>query len=283
MRFLVLSAQERCMSAMRRRFGPVMLCAIAAGCATHGQPVTQTLRVETPGWPGASCDLANDRGTWQVPSTPGPVTVATSAQPLRVACRAVGSSGGVGMPSTVNQPTSGAGAVAGGVLGGAAIATAVGATALTFIPALGVITVGLGVATGAIAGNTAEASRRELRYPDQITVMMSSGPTTALGAPAPGPRLGIVVRGLAVVEARERGLGERAAVLVTAVSADGRAQRAGLLADDVVLAADGVDVVDAADLEARVRALASAAPLRLTVWRGGRVLDVVVAPATTGS
>jgi serine protease Do len=95
--------------------------------------------------------------------------------------------------------------------------------------------------------------------------------------------LGIVVRGLAVVEARERGLGERAAVLVTAVSADGRAQRAGLLADDVVLAADGVDVVDAADLEARVRALASAAPLRLTVWRGGRVLDIVVAPDTTGS
>lgn len=248
---------------------------LAQGCATPGRPGTQTVRVETPGCAQVTCELSNDQGHWQVPRTPGTVTLTTSHAPLKVNCRAEkGVQGSVGTPSTVT-PAAGAGAVAGGVVGGAAVGAAAGATALSFIPVLGVIVVLSGVALGAATGQIVESGQRGIRYPELISVPMNCGATAAPPLPA-GAGLGLGVRGLLPVQAREAGVGERGAVLVTSVAAGGRAAAAGLRSGDILLAADGQDLGDAADLEERVLASPTGAPLALRVWRDGQILALVL-------
>jgi serine protease Do len=71
-------------------------------------------------------------------------------------------------------------------------------------------------------------------------------------------------------------VGERGAVLVTSVAAGGRAAAAGLRNGDILLAADGQDLGDAADLEERVLVLPTGAPLALRVWRDGQILVLVL-------
>jgi PDZ domain len=250
---------------------------LAAGCAVHGvgQPTLQTVRVETPAQPGARCELSNDVGQWVVPSTPGVVEVRTSLQALRVACHAAGgSSGSMGARASAGK-TGGGGALAGGVIGGAAVAGAVGTASFAIFPVLAVVAVATGAAVGATAGHTAEARQQTLRYPDTITVTLAT--PLAAGA-APAARLGMTVRGLTQAEAGARGLARRGA-LVTALVDGGVARKVGVLVGDVVLAAAGVEVGDAADLEERVRHWAAGALLQLTVWRDGRTMELVVAPA----
>src|SRR5882762_8852582 len=70
-------------------------------CASPGSPATQTVQVDTPGCAYAACELRNDSGHWQVPSTPGAVTLTTSNAPLQVSCR--GEDGALG---TISAPAS---------------------------------------------------------------------------------------------------------------------------------------------------------------------------------
>jgi hypothetical protein len=261
---------------------PAVLACLAAlslvlqGCASPGVSVTQTLRLETPGCEGASCELRNDLGMWQLHRTPGDVTLVTSSAPLQVSCRAgEGPRWGTGVSSVVS-PTTGAGAVAGGVAGGAAVGAAVGTVALSYIPAVGAIVVLSGVAAGAAAGQAAEASRRAIRYPDVITVSVAC-PMATRPSPPRRPTLGLVVRGLSPAQTRDTGASEHGAVLVTSVADGGPAARAGLRGGDIVLAADGRDLRDAADLEEVVLALAPGRALKLSVWRAGQVLALVLA------
>jgi hypothetical protein len=187
------------------------------GCASPGRPAMQTVRVETPGCALVSCELSNDQGTWQLPRTPGMVTLTTSHAPLKVSCRAEGGAqGSTGATSSVPSP-SGAGAVTGGVVGGAAVGVAVGAAALSFIPVLGVITVLSGVAAGAATGQAVESRQQSIRYPELISVPMYCSDTAAATPPA-GAALGLGIRGLPLIEARAAGLGERSAVLVTSAA-----------------------------------------------------------------
>lgn len=247
------------------------------GCASHGtgQPTSQTVRVETPSHPGARCELSNDVGQWVVESTPGSVLLTTSLQPLVVACRAAGgASGGAGTPSVTGR-TSGAGAVAGGVVGGAAMAAAAGPASMVFLPVLTVLAIATGAAAGAMVGQTAEAQVQQLRYPDTIHVTLTGVPPPAADD-AHRPALGLSVRGIASGELRERGLGGRGAALVTRLADPGIARAAGLQAGDLVVAANGTEVADAADLEQCVRALAPGAPLQLTIWRAGRAIEIVI-------
>ena len=74
-----------------------------------------------------------------------------------------------------------------------------------------------------------------------------------------------------------------AAVLVTAVAAGSLAAASGLRDGDVILALNGQDVLDAADLEERVLALPRDPPLALRVWRDGQVLDLVLARSPRGA
>jgi hypothetical protein len=250
---------------------------MVAGCATRGsgQPTNQTVRVETPEHLGARCELSNDAGRWVVESTPGSVLLVTSLQPLVVTCRAeAGATGGTGKPSKAGR-TSGAGAVAGGVVGGAAMAAAAGSASMVFFPVLTVLAVATGATAGAMVGQMAEAHGQQLRYPDTIRVTLT-GLTPSAADDAHRPALGLSVRSLATGELRERGLGERGAALVTRLADPGIARAAGLQAGDVVVAANGNEVADAADLERRVRALAPGVPLQLTVWRAGRVIEIVI-------
>jgi len=271
---------------MARRSGPTGTALTAAlgvalqGCASPGTPVTQTVRVETPGCAQVACELSNDRGHWSLPRTPGTVTLLTSHEPLKLSCRADdGVQGSAGLASSV-APPSGAGAVTGGVVGGAAVGAAVGAAALSFIPILGVIAVAAGVATGAVAGQTVEAGRQSIRYPELISLPMNCAAAAAPLLPA-GAALGLGIRGLLPAQALAAGAGERSAVLVTSVAAGGRAAAAGLRGGDILLAADGRDLRDAADLEECVQALAPGMPLALRVWRDGQTLELALTRAAS--
>ena len=246
-------------------------------CASPGTPVTQTVRVETPGCALVACELSNDRGHWSLPRTPGTVTLITSHEPLKLSCRADdGVLASAGLASSTASPT-GAGAVTGGVVGGAAVGAAVGTAALAYIPVLGVIAVLGGVAAGAAAGQTMEAGRQSIRYPELISLPMNCAVATAM-LPA-GASLGLGIRGLLPAQAHAAGAGERSAVLVTSVAVGGRAAAAGLRSGDILLAADGQALRDAADLEERVLALAPGAPLALRVWRDRQVLELVLTRA----
>jgi S1-C subfamily serine protease len=106
--------------------------------------------------------------------------------------------------------------------------------------------------------------------------------TVAAAAVAPAARIGLEVRGLSKVQARDAGLGEGSAVLVIGVSDGGRAAAAGLRNGDIILSAAGHDVSDATALEERVLASVPGSPLTLRVWRQGQTLELVLvlAPMT---
>lgn len=252
--------------------GAVSLLAMSlAGCGSPGRAGPQAVWVETPGC-AARCELSNDRGRWLVPSTPGEVTVSTSHQPLAVRCEATGGAlGHAGVPSTVAPPGSG-GAVAGGAAGGVVTGAAIGAPALAFIPPLGALAVLGGAAAGAVAGRALEADRQPIRYPERITVAMRCGPAPT--PPAPGPRFGLEVQGVPDDLARAATLPAPTGAWVVQITADSAADGAGLRAGDIVLAVDGREVLDAAELEALLRRVPPGANATLTVWRDGQRLSL---------
>jgi hypothetical protein len=258
-----------------------LLVLVAACAAPGGRPSIQTVLVETPGAVGARCELSNDRGQWVVTSTPGTVTLETSKQPLRVACRTEsGATGRAGATSSADR-TSGTGALTGGIVAGAAVGSAAGASTLVMFPPLGAVAIVMGAAAGAMAGDAIEGHKRELRYPDRITIGTSRG-SSAWQSPG-GVALGLGVRGLTSTECRQRGLDLPGAALVTALVESGAARAAGVEVGDIVLAAGGAPVADAADVEQRMRELPFEAPLELVVWRGGRTVGIVLARAAAGS
>jgi S1-C subfamily serine protease len=251
---------------------------LLVGCATQpGTSVPQTITVETPGCPGARCELSNDRGTWVLPATPGTVMVISSITPLRLSCQ-----GSDGQPATIGSsanaaPPTGKGAVLGGAVGGAAVGVSVGAAALSFIPVLGVIAVVTGVGMGAAAGQAVEAQAQALHYPATLTLPMACGATLVTPA-APAP-FGFQVRTLDATAMREAGLvlppgaAERSAVLVSSVNIGGLAEAAGLRPGDLLLAANGRDLHTAAQLELWLRALTPGQALRLQLQREGQVME----------
>lgn len=76
-----------------RRFC-IALCAtltVLSGCASITTGQTQSVSVETPHCPAASCRLTNKDGTYFVPSTPGTVSVDRACGKLSVQCSKEGS------------------------------------------------------------------------------------------------------------------------------------------------------------------------------------------------
>lgn len=255
----------------------VLAVALVAGCAAPiGKPVTQTILVETPGCLAASCTLSNDLGSWRVERTPGEVTVTSSREPLKVVCRSDGDEHGSTDASPVLPGTPRAGAVVGGIAGGAAVALAVGSVALAFVPGLGALVVLGGMGLGAGAGTIIEASQQTVAYPLVISVALSCA-TASQAMAAPGSaRVGVGFRDLSLAEAKALGLGDRHALMVTEVASGSAAETAGLRRDDVLLAANGRPVNDAAQLETLAAALAPGTTLNLMVWRGGEELTLVL-------
>jgi hypothetical protein len=267
---------------VRRAFEATALAAVAtlaAGCTTLGKPVEQTIRIETPGCARASCRLSNALGEWRVDRTPEQVTVLTSKDPLIVRCEG-GPEATAGVHAPARGGTKGAGALGGGALGGTAVGVALGSTVFAVVPALGVMAVLTGVAVGAGAGELAERSQTALRYADVIQIPMQCSGGGGLEAPVPErPRYGVTLRVMSRDEALAIGLGTRTGALVTGVAAGGQADRAGLLAGDVIIAVGGRELAGLDDLERQLRALSPGNDLALTVWRDGRSVQVTLTPA----
>ena len=244
---------------------------VLQGCATPGQPVQQTVTVETPGCAQARCTLANDRGSWDLPGTPGAVTLTTSHTALAVTCRGVdGTEGRTGAASSL-QAQGHTGAVVGGAIG-AGVGIAAAAPAMAFIPPLGVIIAVAGAAAGAGTGQAIDSQQRAIRYPDLITLPMNCAPGP-LSPPAQAPprgQFGFSVLGLTLAQGLAAGIGARAALRVASVTADGPAAAAGLQPGDILLAAGDQPLDDAAVFERLVQAVGAGQPLHLRVWRGGR-------------
>lgn len=262
------------------RLAAVALCLWTQACSSPATLSTQTVRVETPGCAAARCELSNDRGSWQLGRTPGSVEVLVSGDALKVSCQAEGAAQ-TGTRAALARPgTSGVGGAVGGVVGGTLTGAALGGTALAVIPPLGVIAVLGGAVAGGVAGNAAESASQTLRYPGLISLPMSCSAGADAAAPGGVPAaLGLMVRGLTRAEARARALGERSAVLVLAVAAAGRAAEAGLREGDVLLALNGRDLGDAADLEEHLLELPPTAALVLHVWREQRNLELTLTRA----
>lgn len=262
---------------MQRLFVPVLaLAALLCGCATPvGRPITQTVRVETPGCATASCTISNDRGSWRVERTPGEVELISSREPLKVLCRSDDAEGAADTPSSLSG-THGVGAVAGGLAGGAAVGVAVGSVALAFIPALGVLLVLTGAALGASAGTAIEHSQQSVAYPPVISIALSCKAPGELATVLRPARFGVGFRGLSAAEVAALGLGERGALRVTEVSSGSVAEAAGLRRDDLLVEANGQPITDAAQFEVVAAALVPGAALKLKVRRSGEELELTL-------
>jgi hypothetical protein len=201
----------------------------------------------------------------------------TSREPLKVLCRSDGDVQEATNALSSLSGTSGAGAVAGGLAGGAALGLAAGSVALAFVPALGAMLILAGAGIGASAGSAIEHSQQTVAYPPVISVALSCNvPGQTVAALRPAPRFGVGFRGLNVSEAKALGAGDRGAVLVTEVAPGSLAEAAGLQSGDVLLAANGLRVIDAGQLEVLAAALVPGSRLHLKVSRGGEDLELTL-------
>jgi hypothetical protein len=266
-------------STLRRAACVTALLATLQGCATTGQPAQQSIWIETPDCQSASCQLRNDRGQWTLEHTPGRVTVTTSSAPLEVACRAGELSSHASAPSTV-PPVGGGAAAAGGLAGAGALGAATAGAAAFGGPfvLLTVMAVVAGATAGYGVGHSAEAATRVIAYPERITVPLRCD------VPAgEGRRIGVVVRGPTMEEARHAGLPDASAVRVVSVAEGSPAAAAGLRAGDLLRQANGVPLDSAARLQVLLQAMTPESALVLQVQRDGSVIEVrISAPGAPG-
>lgn len=105
---------------MIRKF--LVLCALlmSSACASITAGTTQSVAVATTPKDGAQCELANEKGQWSVPKTPGSTTVTKAYGELTITCSHPDGSKG----STAVQSSTG-GAVFGNILVGGVIGAAV--------------------------------------------------------------------------------------------------------------------------------------------------------------
>ncbi len=130
-----------------------------SGCASIVSGQNQVVSVDTPGCPGARCELVNDKGRFYVASTPGTVTLMRSYNNLQVTCT---------RDATTSAPVS--------------VASATKAMAFGNILVGGIVGAGVDIGTGAAYD-----------YPQMISVSMDCSLPTASGAVPPPTRLGLQV------------------------------------------------------------------------------------------
>jgi membrane-associated protease RseP (regulator of RpoE activity) len=238
----------------------LMLGAVIAGCAHPGQPMRQTLRVDTPACEGARCELRNDRGQWVVSRTPGNVEIVSSNSPLTVSCRAERALVRVTQPSLEPRPVSSGATAAGAAIGGATVAAAAAPMLATPYAPIAAIVIAIAALEGGAIGYTVDASQRAMLYPSDVVVPLQC-PVTASGEEPQGPpMLGLSVRGFPEGQSDPAG-----AVIVTSVVAGGLAARAGLQPGDLVTLIDGQTFDGTLGFDVALRG--ARGPLTLTVRR----------------
>jgi membrane-associated protease RseP (regulator of RpoE activity) len=214
-----------------------------------------------------------------VPSTPGTISITSSAQPLEIACRAPGLTSKpvpLRARSLVDERGT-AGAVTGGVVAGVGTGIAAGAALgamLTPLAPLVLMIVAGSAGTGAAMGTVFDEGARDVRYPETIAVPLVCPPEAPLEPEIAAAPVGIVIRGLTNAEATAAGLSGPEGVIVTRLAADSRAARAGLRERDIVVRCGDTDIADPAQLQAVVRAAPPDRPIRLVVWRDGQPVEI---------
>lgn len=230
---------------MTLRWMGVFACAwvsLLTGCASIVSGTTQVVSVDTPGCPGATCEMTNDKGKWYVSRTPATVSVSRAYGPLTVSCKmhettAVGS---------FNSSTKGM--AFGNILFG------------------GVIGAGIDMGSGAAYD-----------YPQNLSVPMACAAPTAqatapVAATAAGARnpLKLGIRGESVTEAvvLAAGLANRNGVFITAVDEGGVGQGIGLRSGQVLLEFNGASISNLEALAQMLSATEQEAAIEFVVLEG---------------
>lgn len=133
-----------------QKIGILVLAASVAGCATIVRGTSQSVSIDTPGHPGASCTLQSPGVGSRVVTTPASIELEKSKHNVQVTCRK-DCFYGAGLIASYTE-----GMAAGNVLFG------------------GVLGLGVDAATGAMN-----------KYADQTQIPMQTDPSCG---PAPGPR-----------------------------------------------------------------------------------------------
>ncbi len=106
------------MSITKLMIVPVLGMGLLSGCASIVTGTNQSVSVETPGCPGATCKLSNDKGIWYVSSTPGSVTVHRAYSDLAVVCSKEGyNADGLGSEKSSTKGMAFGNILIGGVIG----------------------------------------------------------------------------------------------------------------------------------------------------------------------
>ncbi len=104
---------------MVRAFAALSCLLVTSACASITAGTTQSVEVNTPPKGGAECKLANEKGNWTIPKTPGSTTVTKAYGDLTVSCEHSDGSKG---STSVKSSTAGAAfgnIIAGGIIGAA--------------------------------------------------------------------------------------------------------------------------------------------------------------------
>ena len=229
---------------------------LQGGCATRGTGAVQVVRVETPDSRRQTASSATNWAGGPCPERPERRRSACPRNPCSVLCRAPNmTSSSVAAPASRGDDRSPAGMVTGGLVGAAAIGPLV-APALLFTPAAPLVlaVVATGAGAGMLAGALVDVASASHLYPATVSVQLACVPRSTGLRPACRRR---GRHGDPRADGRRGNRRRRRrpdAVMVARLAPDGRAARAGLREFDLIVRCNDADIVDAAQLEAIVRA-----------------------------
>jgi hypothetical protein len=114
-----------------------------AGCATIVKGTTQSVALDTPGAPGAACELSSPGVGTQTVATPATIVLEKSQHSVSVTCRKPCYQDGVGVIASYTEGMAAGNVIAGGIIG-LGVDAATGAmnkyadrTSITMIPIQG--------------------------------------------------------------------------------------------------------------------------------------------------
>ena len=95
----------------------VIVAALTAGCATIVKGTTQAVALDTPGAPGAKCELSSPGVGTQTVTTPATFQLEKSQHNVNVTCRKTCFQDGVGVIASYTEGMTAGNVLVGGVIG----------------------------------------------------------------------------------------------------------------------------------------------------------------------
>ncbi len=102
---------------MNKVHGVLVLAFFLTGCATITRGTTQTVAINTPGVPGASCTLSSASVGSQTITTPASVTLSKSSSAVSIRCTKACYNDGAGILATTMDGMAAGNLIAGGPVG----------------------------------------------------------------------------------------------------------------------------------------------------------------------